>query len=159
MSAVEEFAEQTAATLTAAGFPPMPARVLLALMVTENASLTAEELATRLGASPAAISGAVRYLQSISIIRRHTVPGTRRHLYELPDHFWYATSNSQVPLYTHLIGLAEKGAEAMDPESRVRSRVEDMASYFRFIRERMPALMNEWMASRTASQSEATDSA
>ena len=159
MSAVEEFAEQTAATLTAAGFPPMPARVLLALMVTENASLTAEELASRLGASPAAISGAVRYLQSIAIIRRHTVPGSRRHLYVLPDHFWYATSNSQVPLYTHLIGLAEKGAEAMDPESRVRTRVEDMASYFRFIRERMPALMNEWMAARVASENEASDTA
>ncbi len=150
MSGVEEFAEQTAATLTAAGFPRMPARVLLALMVTESGSLTAEELAARLGASPAAISGAVRYLQAVAIIRRHTEPGTRRHRYELPDHFWYATSNSQVPLYAHLIALSERGAAAMEEGSLARSRVEDMASYFRFMRERLPALMEEWLATRGA---------
>lgn len=149
MSAVDDFAEQTAATLTAAGFPRMPARVLLALMVTESGSLTAEELAARLGASPAAISGAVRYLQAVSMIRRHTEQGSRRHRYELPEHFWYATSNSQVPLYTHLIGLAEGGAAALDEGSVARARVEEMASYFRFMRERLPSLMDEWRATRS----------
>ena len=159
MSAVEEFAEQTAATLTAAGFPRMPARVLLALMTTESGSLTAEELAARLGASPAAISGAVRYLQQVSILRRYTEAGSRRHRYELPDNVWYATSNSQGPLYAHLVGLAEKGVATMPQGSAMQERIEEMADYFRFMRDRMPVLMDEWKASRVSSQNGVADSA
>lgn len=145
---VDEFAEQTAATLAAAGFPRMAARVMMMLMTEESGSATAEEIGERLGASPAAISGAVRYLQTLSIIRRLTVPGTRRHRYELPDHPWYATSSSQTPLYTHLIALAEKGAAAMPDHSRVRDRATEMADYFRFMKERLPALLEEWQATR-----------
>ncbi|QNE45540.1 MarR family transcriptional regulator [Glaciihabitans sp. INWT7] len=145
---IDEFAEQTAATLAAAGFPRMAARVMMMLMTEESGSATADELAERLGASAAAISGAVRYLQSLSIIRRHTVPGTRRHRYELPEHVWYATSSSQTPLYTHLIALAEKGAAALPPESKARDRAVEMADYFRFMRERLPQLLEEWQATR-----------
>jgi len=145
---IDEFAEQTAATLAAAGFPRMAARVMMILMTEESGSATAEELAERLGASAAAISGAVRYLQTLSIIRRLTIPGTRRHRYELPDHFWYATSSSQTPLYTHLIALSEKGAAAMPEHSRARDRVTEMRDYFVFMRERLPALLDEWKATR-----------
>lgn len=145
---IDDFAEQTAATLAAAGFPRMAARVMMMLMTEESGSATAEELVERLGASAAAISGAVRYLQSLSIIRRHTVPGTRRHRYELPEHVWYATSSSQTPLYTHLIALAEKGASALPPESKARDRAVEMADYFRFMRERLPQLLEEWQATR-----------
>jgi len=145
---IAEFAEQTAATLAAAGFPRMAARVMMVLMTEESGSATTEELGERLGASAAAISGAVRYLQSVSIIRRLTIPGSRRHRYELPDHLWYATSSSQTPLYTHLIALAEKGAAAMPAASQARQRAAEMADYFRFLRERMPALLDEWEATR-----------
>ncbi|MES2093621.1 MAG: MarR family transcriptional regulator [Actinomycetota bacterium] len=145
---IDEFAEQTAATLAAAGFPRMAARVMMVLMTEESGSATAEELGKRLGASAAAISGAVRYLQTLSIIRRLTVPGTRRHRYELPDHLWYATSSSQTPLYTHLIALAEKGAATMPDPSRARDRATEMADFFRFMRERLPGLLEEWQATR-----------
>ena len=145
---IDEFAEQTAATLAAAGFPRMAARVMMILMVEESASATAEELGERLGASAAAISGAVRYLQSLSIIRRHTIPGTRRHRYELPDHFWYAISSPQTPLYTNLIGLTDKGAAAMPEHSRARDRVTEMRDYFLFMRERLPELLEDWKATR-----------
>lgn len=40
----------------------MPARVLMAITATDDGKATAEELASRLQASPAAISGAVKYL-------------------------------------------------------------------------------------------------
>jgi DNA-binding transcriptional regulator GbsR (MarR family) len=146
---VDEFAEQTAATLAAAGFPRMAARVMMMLMTEESGSATAEHLAERLGASAAAISGAVRYLQSLSIIRRQTMPGSRRHRYELPEHVWYATSSSQAPLYTHLVALAEKGSAALPVGSKARERTVEMADYFRFMRERLPQLLEEWQATRS----------
>ena len=49
-------AERTAAAFAAAGFPKMPARTLLALVSSEQGSLTAAELSERLGASAAAVS-------------------------------------------------------------------------------------------------------
>ena len=153
---VGEFAEQMAATLASAGFPRMAARVMMALMVTESGRLTAEELMERLGVSAAAVSGAVRFLQSLTIIRRLTIPGTRRHQYELPDHPWYDAANSQGPLYTQLIGLSEKGLTAMPEGSNVARRTSEMVDYFRFLRERMPQLGEEWRASREKRQSTAS---
>ena len=145
---VEEFAEQMAATLAAAGFPRMSARVMMAIMTAESGRATAEELSQQLGASAAAISGATRYLQSMAIIRRLSIPGTRRHRYELPDHAWYDATSSQGQLYTHLIDLAERGLTAMQPDSKTAQRTAEMADYFRFMRERLPLLLEEWKATR-----------
>ena len=57
-------AEQAAAMLTAAGMPRMPARVMMALVGSPDEGYSAAELAERLGVSAAAVSGAVRYLQT-----------------------------------------------------------------------------------------------
>ena len=62
---VRSFVEQMAMFLTDWGFPRMPARVLMGLMAADEERLTAGELAKRLAVSPAAISGAVRYLQQL----------------------------------------------------------------------------------------------
>jgi DNA-binding transcriptional regulator GbsR (MarR family) len=61
-AAVGRFVERFAAILEDSGVPRMPARVFVGLLATDSGSLTAAELAERLQASPAAISGAVRYL-------------------------------------------------------------------------------------------------
>ena len=50
--AMTDFVEQTAAAMAAAGFPRMPARVLMALIAAESTGLTAKELSDELGASP-----------------------------------------------------------------------------------------------------------
>jgi hypothetical protein len=146
--AVDEYAEQFAATLAAAGFPRMAARVLMALMVTESGKATTEELMERLGVSAAAISGAVRFLQGLAIVRRLGVQGSRRHQYELADHPWYDATGSQGSLYTQLIGLGERGLAAMPERSAIASRTAEMIDYFAFIRERLPQLTAEWAASR-----------
>jgi len=156
--AVTEFSEQLAATLAAAGFPRMAARVLMALMVTESGRATAEELTARLGVSAAAVSGAVRFLQSMAIVRRHSIAGTRRHQYELGDHPWYDATSSQGALYTQLIGLSEKGLAAMPEGSAMAARTAEMVDYFRFVRERIPQLSAEWLEARqkTLTEGEAT---
>ena len=58
--AVRGFVERLALLFADWGFPRMAARVLFALMTAEAPGLTATELAQRLDASAAAISGAVR---------------------------------------------------------------------------------------------------
>ncbi|MBG0737835.1 MarR family transcriptional regulator [Paeniglutamicibacter antarcticus] len=137
--------EQSAAVLTSAGLPKMPARVLMALMVSDDGALTAAELAGQLEASPAAVSGAVRYLQSIGILRRVAQSGSRRDRYELPDDPWYTAAASESPVYGALASLADKAVDALaDPASPVAHRVREMARFYRFLAARLPELMAEW---------------
>src|ERR1700730_19198199 len=78
-----EFIEKFAAVLSLAGFPAMPARVFVALLVTDAGRLTAAELADLLQISPAAVSGAVRYLGGLGLVDKERVPGSRRACYRV----------------------------------------------------------------------------
>jgi DNA-binding transcriptional regulator GbsR (MarR family) len=87
--AVSRFVERFAAVLSDAGVPRMPARVFAALLATDSGRLTAAELAEQLRASPAAISGAVRYLIPLNLVSREREPGSRRDHYRVHDDVWY----------------------------------------------------------------------
>jgi len=123
----------------------MPARVLMNLMVSDEAGLTATDLAQRLGVSAAAISGAVRYLQLLGYLRRTAQAGSRRDRYELPEGSWYTSTLDRNPLLEVLAGLAERAVAAIDDASAPGSlRSDEMARFYRFLAARMPALLQEW---------------
>lgn len=136
--------ESSAAELTAHGFPAMPARVVMALTVSEESRLTSEELSTQLSASPAAISGAVRYLNTLGVIRQTTKAGSRRHVYSLTQTPWYTASLTNPSVYRNLTRLLESGSAHLDEGSAARGRVEEMAEFFRFLERRLPELLDEW---------------
>lgn len=141
-------AEITAAAFAAAGFPKMPARTLLALVSSEQGSLTAAELSERLGASAAAVSGAVRYLQTVGFVHRVSQPGSRRDLYALHEDEWYVVSMRNSPIYEKLAALTDATAETLPEGSAARARVADMARFYRFLNARMPALLDDWERER-----------
>jgi predicted ArsR family transcriptional regulator len=141
-----EYAERLAGLLTNAGFPRMPARVLMVLMVADVDGLTASDLAQRLDVSAAAISNAVRYLQSVGMIRRVSQPGRRRDRYELPHHAWYTASLDRNPFYDAGIALSEHALSTTDPNHPAVARITEMIDFFRFIERRMPELIAEWRA-------------
>lgn len=135
-------AAQLVSALAANGFPRMPASVLMAIMTGEEDSVTAEQLAERLGASPAAISGAVRYLSTVGMIHRHRIPGSRRFAYQLPDDDWYAASFHNGDLYALIVRLAENAARDLGPNGA--AKVAEMAEFFRFLQARLPQVLEEW---------------
>jgi len=143
-------AERTAAAFAAAGFPKMPARALLALVSSEQGSLTAADLAERLGASPAAVSGAVRYLQTVGFIHRVSRPGSRRDLYALHEDEWYVASMRNSPIYDKLAELTDATAGTLPEGSPARQRVAEMARFYRFLNSRLPALLDDWEHEREA---------
>lgn len=148
--ALTDVMEHSAAVLIAAGFPKMPARVLMALTVTESAGLTAAQLAERLDVSAAAISGAVRYLQTLGIVRRLSQNGSRRDLYQMPAD-WYALMVRNSPIYGVLADQAETGLAAIDdPSDPATERLRDMAGFYRFMQDRLPDMLNEWEQIRAA---------
>jgi DNA-binding transcriptional regulator GbsR (MarR family) len=144
-----EAAEQAAAMLTAAGMARMPARVMMALVGSPDDGYTAAELAERLGVSAAAVSGAVRYLQSMQLVQRLSRPGGRRDHYDLADGAFEGISIGKAPMFARLADLVETIAEDNPdaPESVARAR--DTAGFLRFLAERMPQLVEEWHARDT----------
>ena len=88
-AAVRQFIQRFGSLLADAGMPRMPARIFAALLTTDSSRLTAEELAGLLQVSPAAVSGGVRYLIQVGLVSRETEPGSRRHVYVLPDNVWH----------------------------------------------------------------------
>lgn len=148
--------EQSAAVLTAAGFPKMPARVLMTLLVADEGGLTAADLAEALGVSAAAISGAVRYLRSLGIIHRMPQPGSRRERWEIFDDAWYTALAGKNSVYGTFAATASQAIDAIDdPESAGARRTADMVAFFRYIEGKMPELLAEWEAIRTAREAPA----
>jgi DNA-binding transcriptional regulator GbsR (MarR family) len=146
---VREYVERAAAVLNGAGFPRMPARVLMTLTAAET-GLTAAELAESLEASPAAISGAVRYLQTLAMIHRVSRAGSRRDAYELPANSWYAATMAETHVYDAMIALAEDVVDAAGgPRSDAGARLIELSDFFRFVRQRMPELLAEWARQRS----------
>jgi DNA-binding transcriptional regulator GbsR (MarR family) len=143
----DEFIERASSEMAAQGFPRMPARVLMALTATDEGKATAEELAATLQVSPAAISGAVRYLGTVGFVRNTTIPGTRKHIYSLSDTPWYATSFTRVQLYAQIENSLRTTTDRM-PAGAARERIEEVADFFQFMQRRLPGLLDDWNAER-----------
>lgn len=139
-------AEQAAALLTAAGMARMPSRVMMALVGSPDEGYTAAELGERLGVSPAAVSGAVRYLQSIHMIRRISRPGDRRDRYDLSDDAWGDVATANAPLYTRLADFMDLIADDNTNAPASVARARSTADFLRFLAVRMPQIVEEWRA-------------
>jgi len=148
--AVRPFIERFASVLVEAGVPPMPARVFSALLVTDSGRLTAAELGELLGASPAAISGAVRYLEQVGMIGRQREPGSRRDVYLLRNDLWYEISLGRDQLLAHWANAARDGAEILGPDTPAGRRLADSHDFFVFLRQELPVLLERWRAHKAA---------
>jgi predicted transcriptional regulator len=143
--AMRVFVEQMARTLADWGFPRMAGRVLFAMMSADEPTLTAGELAQRLAVSPAAISGAVRYLIQINMFEREPVPGSRRDRYRLVDDSWYEVTLAKMTLIKTLADAADQGvAAAGGPETPAGARLANMRDFYLFVQEALPGLLDQW---------------
>ncbi|MFC4908447.1 GbsR/MarR family transcriptional regulator [Actinomadura gamaensis] len=148
--AVLRFVERFASTLADAGWPRMAARVFVALLATDSGALTAAELSDELRVSPAAVSGAVRYLSHLDLISREREIGTRRDLYRVDNEAWQgALSNRDQALVRWAAGLAE-GSELLGPDTPAGRRLAESAEFFEFIRREIQTIMERWVEHRDA---------
>lgn len=141
---VARFVERFALILVDAGMPRMPARVFGALLATESGKRTAAELADALRVSPAAISGAVRYLTQVNLAFRGRDPGERRDHYEVVDDLWYMVYADRRKMFEAWSTLMAEGAVAVGPDSLAGQRLETSRQFFDFLKEELPKLMERW---------------
>jgi len=138
------FLERFASVLVAAGFPAMPARVFAALHVTDSGRLTAAELADMLRISPAAVSGAVRYLSGLGLVHRERVPGSRRDYYRMPPDVWHEVMRLQTQVLGRWASLLKEGIDLVGADTPAGARLSTQASFIEFLNKEMPAVLARW---------------
>jgi len=141
-----EFIEKFAAVLILAGFPAMPARVFVALLVSDAGRLTAAELVDLLQISPAAVSGAVRYLASLGLVHKERVPGSRREYYRMPADIWHQVTMLRNQVLIRWAALLKEGIDLVGADTPAGRRMTGHASFIEFLTAEMPAVMARWDA-------------
>jgi DNA-binding transcriptional regulator GbsR (MarR family) len=155
--AVRQFVERFASALVDAGLQRMDARVFAALHGTDSGRLTAAELAERLQVSPAAVSGAVRYLIQFNLIRREREPGSRRDHYVVDTDAWYEAIVNRDVVILRWQASAKEGIEALGADTPGGKRMAESLAFFEFIYEELQELIAKWQkikAERESSEQE-----
>jgi predicted transcriptional regulator len=143
-AAVTRFVEDLASALMEMGVPRMPARVFAALLTTDSGRLTAAELAAKLQISPAAVSGAVRYLVQIGMARRESEPGSRRHYYRAPNNVWDEVIGIRDHLMTRWTGVLRDGVAILGADTPAGERVAESVRFFEFVSSELPFVIRKW---------------
>src|SRR5581483_6263219 len=139
-----DYTERFSAVLVAAGFPPMPARVFVALLVADSGRLSAAELAAMLRISPAAVSGAVRYLIQIGLAHKERVPGSRRNYYRMPGGMWDSLIRQRDQVMTRWTALVREGIDLVGPDSPAGERLAEQADFLEFTSRELSAVLERW---------------
>lgn len=148
--AVRRFVERFALNLTEAGMPRMPARVFAAVLVAEDGRRTAAELADQLGVSPAAISGAVRYLTQLRLVSREREPRERVDHYRVSSDTWYEAIARRDEMVARWLQDLAEGVKAVGPDTAAGARLEETRAFFEYLLQEVPRLLERWRARRLA---------
>lgn len=138
------FVERFAGQLADAGMPRMPARIFAALLASPDGALSSAELSDRLLVSPAAVSGAVRYLAQTGLIGRERHPGSRRELYRLHSDQWFETFTSREQMLGRWEATLRSGADSLGEQSPAGRRLAETADFFVFLQRELVALLDRW---------------
>jgi predicted transcriptional regulator len=141
---VFDYIERFAAVLVAAGFPAMAARVFAALVIAESGRLSAAELAERLRVSPAAVSGAVRYLIQVGLVHKERVPGSRRDYYRMPGTMWDDLLRMRDQVMSRWAALVREGIDLVGPDTAAGARLAEQAAFLEFATREMAGLLTRW---------------
>ena len=142
------FVEDFALLLGDAGVPRMPARVFACVLADDSGALTAGDLAERLQVSPAAISGAVRWLTQMHLLTRAREPGARRDHYRMRDDQWYEATVFKTAALQRFEDVLAEGVALVGADTPAGRRLEETQEFFAFFRAELPALLERFRATR-----------
>jgi DNA-binding transcriptional ArsR family regulator len=132
--AVREYEEMFTTVVMQSGLPKMMSRVLVCLYTTDSGSLTASELVQRLQVSPASISKAIMFLESLDLVRRER-DERRRERYVVDDDVWYQSMMASARSNAQLAETARQGVGILGPDTPAAARLENVARFLDFVGE------------------------
>lgn len=148
--AIARFVERFALLLADGGMARMPARVFARLMATDSGRMTATELSDALVVSPAAISGAVRYLEQVGLVARGREPGERRDHYVVSDDTWMEAFTNRDKLLENWSAALSEGIDALGATGPAAERLATTRRFFLFIQKELGQVMDRWRAQERA---------
>lgn len=153
MDGLAQAVERLGQVLEESGIPRMPARVFAYILAEDRDRYTAAELAEGLGISPAAVSGAVRYLTQTRLVVRERRPSGRGDLFRIIDgDLWGTIMSARRPLMDHYVTSLDEAVALLDAGSRGRARLEETREYFEFMRDAMADVNERWAEHRRGRQ-------
>ncbi len=142
--AVARFIEHFASAMVEAGLQRMPARVFAALQATDSGRLTSAELAEMLQVSPAAISGAVRFLVQFNMVRKERELGTRRDQYVVDSETWHEVIFQREKVLLRWQAGAQEGVDALGVDTPAGARMVETVALFGFLHDQMAEMLPKW---------------
>lgn len=142
--AMLEYVEQFAGILITSGMQRMAARVFTYILVDDEDTYTAAELAEGLGISLAAVSGAVRELLAAGLVYKTRRPSTRADVYRLNEEdIWGGIMLDRSGFLDRYRDTAVVGIESL-PEGPGRDRLIQTAAFMEFIKVEMRLMHEHW---------------
>jgi len=138
--------ERLGAALSTAGFPPMPSRVFAALLVDDDGRMTSAELTEELSVSPAAVSGAVRYLTHVGLLRRERERGGRRDVFVVLDDAFHGALMNTDQVYAGMIQALAEGVDHLGAGSTAGRRLQLSREFLEFVTDEMSGIIDRWEA-------------
>jgi DNA-binding transcriptional regulator GbsR (MarR family) len=146
--AVSRFVESFAAQLVEAGLPRMPARVFAALLASDSGAMSSAELGGQLRISPAAVSGAVRYLAQVHMLSREREPGSRRERYRVHSDQWYEALTNREAIIKRWEDALREGVASLGATTPAGRRLAETLAFFEFIEKDIAEMMERWRLHR-----------
>jgi DNA-binding transcriptional regulator GbsR (MarR family) len=137
-------AERLAGALVDSGMARMPARVLAAAMVDEDGRMTATEIAEFLDVSPASVSGAVRMLNQLGLLRRERERGSRRDVYIVEDDVWRDATARYDQIYAPIMAALAAISQDLGPEHPATRRLMLAHEFLSFVEEEFKQILDRW---------------
>ena len=138
------FVERMGGCLTAAGLARLPSRIFAALLADPDGRMTAAEIGSELHVSPASVSGAVRYLDGVGMIRREREPGTRRDVFVVDDDAWRDTLLHADRVYAPMIAELDRALADLPADDPARRRIAISREFLVFVTQEMGAMSQRW---------------
>jgi len=143
--AVSAYVERFGDTLTDAGMPRLASRVFAQLLADDDGRMTAAELTEALDVSPAAISGAVRYLTQTYLIGKERERGSRRDVYVVQADAWHGAMLSRDRVLAQIETSLRAGVPAVGGLGTAAGRrLQLSVAFLEFLGDRLGALEGEW---------------
>jgi DNA-binding transcriptional regulator GbsR (MarR family) len=129
--------------LTEAGMPRMSSRLFAFMVIDGGDDYTAGDMGSRLRVSPAAVSGAVRYLVTTGLVVRDRHPGHRADHYRLHSDIWYESTLQRIDILRRWEESLDETIALLGAERAPASLLETRA-FVEFVRAEYPEMMERW---------------
>ncbi|MFC4375051.1 GbsR/MarR family transcriptional regulator [Nocardia halotolerans] len=143
---LRDAAERLALTFSQGGMQKTTARVMTALLYTEQETMTAADLCERLSISTGAVSSAIKQLTQSGMVERVPAPGSRRERYRFPRGVWANLFSQQNEMLKIMKAAAQEGLEVVADDTVTAARLHEMQDFYGYMELEMPAMLQRWHA-------------